>query len=243
MISEVAMRFGSSADTYDSAASVQRKVALRLADMLSPHAHCGAAVFEVGCGTGMLSESIARRLKPSSFVLNDLSPAMLALALARVAASGCGNASLLQADAERCNWPAADIVVSASAVQWFADPLAVVRRAAEVLPRGGLLAVATYGPLTFRELRGGCPSGYPGLSDWLSALGRHGFGVLDSDAFVWVQDFPSKIALLRMVALTGVGTRQKNQSTSSMSGACRLTWQPLLFVARLENKICQNLNE
>lgn len=237
------MRFGGSATTYDSAASVQREVAERLASMLVPHATEGTSVFEVGCGTGLLSECIAQFLRPSSLVLNDLSPEMLALARRRAKAGGCGNVSLLQADAERCKWPVADIVVSASAVQWFANPLSVVSRAAESLPCGGLLCVATYGPLTFCELRGGAPSDYPSPDAWRAELAKYGFDILDFDSFSHVQSFPSRIALLRMVAATGVGTRQKNQSTSSIRGACRLTWQPLLFVARLRCRASQNLNE
>lgn len=243
MISEVAMRFGGSASTYDSAASVQREVALRLASMLVPHAAVGASVFEVGCGTGLLSERIASSLRPSSLVLNDLSPEMLALARRRVLAAGCGNVSLLQADAESCSWPVANVVVSASAVQWFARPLSVVSRAAESLPLGGLLCVATYGPLTFCELRGGCPSGYPSPDDWKAELAKRQFDILDFDSFLRVQSFQSRIALLRMVAATGVGTKQKNQSTSSIRGTCRLTWQPVLFVAKLRGSSCQNLNE
>ncbi|MGN0028252.1 MAG: methyltransferase domain-containing protein [Marinilabiliaceae bacterium] len=243
MISEVAMRFGGSARTYDSAASVQREVAVRLASMLVPHAAVGASVFEVGCGTGLLSERIASYLQPSSLVLNDLSPEMLALARRRVLATGCGNVSLLQADAESCSWPVSDVVVSASAVQWFARPLSVVIHAAESLPLGGLLCVATYGPLTFRELRGGCPSDYPSPDSWKAELAKYGFDILGFDSFSQVQSFPSRIALLRMVAATGVGARQKNQSTSSITGACRLTWQPVLFVARLNGRSSQNLNE
>lgn len=243
MISEVASRFGGCVSTYDSAASVQRKVAERLALMLAPHAQSGGAVFEVGCGTGLLSELIVRSVKPSALLLNDVSPDMLIAAQRRAQTAGCPNVSLLNADAESSQWPQADIVVSASAVQWFSNPLSAVRNAAEALPVGGLLAIATYGPLTFRELRGGEPSDYPDLALWKAELSSCGFEVLESDESTLMQEFPSRVSLLRMVAATGVGTRQKNQSAGSIRGVCRLTWQPLLFVARLHKKDYQNLNE
>lgn len=232
MIAEVAQRFGGSALTYDSAALVQRSVALRLADMIVRHARIGASVFEVGCGTGLLTERMVHLLSPSSLTLNDVSPEMLALARARAESAGCTNVAELVADAESVDWPRADVVASASAVQWFTSPLSAVARAAEALPPGGLFAVATYGPQTFRELRGGLPSGYPSADDWEDELRRCGFEILESESFTRVQEFPSRTALLRMVALTGVGTRRAGQSADALRGEWRLTWDVLLLCAR-----------
>lgn len=232
MTAEVAQRFGASALTYDSAATVQRRVALRLADMMAPYAKKGATVIEIGCGTGLLSERIVRDMQPSSLTLNDLSPEMIALARDRAESAGGTNVAELVADAELRPWPRADVVASASAVQWFTSPLSAVGKAAEALPPGGLFAVGTYGPQTFRELRGGAPSDYPSIAEWEAELRRQGFEILESETDTQAQDFQSRTALLRMVALTGVGARRYGQSADFLRGEWRLTWDVLLFCAR-----------
>lgn len=236
MPTDVARRFGRSATTYDSAATVQHDVADRLLCALLPHvaplACTGVRLFEVGCGTGYLSTRLARDVRPKKFIVNDLSCDMLRLAMARLAADGVGGVSPLAGDAEAFCWPEADVIVSSSAVQWFASPLVAVSKAARALPRGGLFAIATYGPQTFCELRGGVPNAYPTHAEWLLAFESEGFRLLHSESFTTVQTFASRMALLRMVAATGVGTKRSAQSSEGLKGECALTWQPIVMVGR-----------
>jgi SAM-dependent methyltransferase len=98
----------------------------------------GAAVLEVGCGTGQLTE----RLTPFGFALTaiDLGASMIEVARERVPP---GSAALqavsfedLDADAESF-----DLVISATAFHWV-DPEVRFVKAARLLRPGGWLAVA-----------------------------------------------------------------------------------------------------
>ncbi len=231
MTNDIAQRFGQSADTYDLVATTQRRVAQHLASLALPLIPEGASILEIGCGTGLLSQSLVSA-RPAQLTINDISPEMVAKARMRIALadSQCHIAVMqLIADAETVGWPASDAVVSASAVQWFGNPLSFVAKAREALPKGGVVALATYGPATFRELRAGADNDYPSLADWQSAFTSQGFSLRVAEERLETQTFASRIALLRMVALSGIGSRGAGQTTASLVGDWSLTWHVLTF--------------
>ncbi len=233
MTNDIAQRFGQSADTYDLVATTQRHVAQRLADFALPLIPAGASILEIGCGTGLLSQSIATA-RPTSLILNDISPEMVAKARQRIDSAAPDDPIALPqlvADAESVEWPSVDAIVSASAVQWFGNPLSFVGKARKALRKGGVVALATYGPATFRELRGGADNAYPSLAEWRAAFEAEGFSLHVAEEQFEAQTFASRIALLRMVALSGIGGRGGGQSTASLSGDWSLTWDVLTFCA------------
>lgn len=234
MKDEVRQRFGGSASTYDSAAEVQRRVALRLADMAAPLLTDGIRVLEIGCGTGALAERLMRLCRPRSYTLNDISDEMIAEALRKMEARGeTTPTKTLRGDAELLAWPGADAVVSASAVQWFERPESFLAKASRCLPRGGVVALATYGPQTFRELReAGAPNGYPAMGEWREAMRRHGFATLAAESETTTQTFASHTAMLRMIAQSGIGTRRGHRNAGVGKEARELTWECLLLVGR-----------
>lgn len=234
MKDEVRQRFGGCAATYDSAAEVQRRVARRLADMAAPLLADGIRILEIGCGTGTLAERLMRLCRPSLYTLNDISGEMIAEALRKMEARGDRPPTgVLRGDAERVAWPVADAVVSASAVQWFERPASFLAKASQSLPRGGVVALATYGPRTFRELRkAGAPNGYPTMGEWREAMGRHGFETAATESETMTQAFASRTSMLRMIAMSGVGTRRGRQSAGGGNGARELTWECLMLVGR-----------
>ncbi len=237
MINEVARRFGQCAETYDSAAPIQHGVAERLSHVASLYVPHGAQILEIGCGTGALTQSIARSVNPSSLILNDLSPQMVEKAknavLSNLTHSPCSVTSLV-GDAEQIDWPLADAIVSSSAVQWFKNPLSFVSKAKSALPNGGIVAIATYGPMTFSELRAGQPNDYPSLSQWTDEFIKEGFIILSKNESTECQSFSSRMSLLRMVARSGIGGRGGGQSTAAIQGKCQLTWQEFSVCARIQ---------
>ena len=98
----------------------------------------GAAVLEVGCGTGQLTE----RLAPFGFALTaiDLGASMVEVARERVPA---GSAAFLAVPFEDLDADAGafDLIISATAFHWV-DPEVRFRKAARLLRPGGWLAVA-----------------------------------------------------------------------------------------------------
>lgn len=236
MINEVARRFGQCAETYDCAAPIQHGVAERLSIEASQYIPHGAHILEIGCGTGALTQSIARIIQPSSLTINDISPEMVDKAqkciMSTMADSQCHIESLV-GDAEQIGWPMADAIVSSSAVQWFKNPLFFITKAKSALPKGGVVAIATYGPMTFNELRSGAPNDYPSLSQWTDEFSNSGFQILSQSEAVECQSFNSRMSLLRMVARSGIGGRRGNQSTAALCDKWQLTWHELFICAQI----------
>ena len=83
-------QFGAASATYDSNAVVQADIAARLAAMLESRLARRATVLEVGCGTGLLSAALIVSRQPARYYLNDISAAMLDVAVAKCRAAGAG---------------------------------------------------------------------------------------------------------------------------------------------------------
>ena len=76
---QVAARFGAAAHRYEDHAPVQRITAERLAgDIARLRLPPRPRILEIGCGTGLLTQALARRLGPADWTVTDISPAMLA---------------------------------------------------------------------------------------------------------------------------------------------------------------------
>ena len=106
----------------------------------------GAAVLDVGCGTGFPLLELAQRLgRPA--VVHGLDPWGSALARARFKAGviGVGNITLTRGDGAAMPYPASrfDLIVSNLGINNFADPDAVIAECRRVLKPRGRLALTT----------------------------------------------------------------------------------------------------
>ena len=141
------------AEGYDGAATIQALVAERLArrleaEPLPPEPR----ILEIGCGTGLLTAHLRRRLPKGVLVASDLAPAMVQRCRTRLA--GTAGLRFVVMDAERpaCA-PGFDLIASSLAAQWFEDLSGTLAGLAALLAPGGLLAVATLSAGTFAEWR------------------------------------------------------------------------------------------
>jgi SAM-dependent methyltransferase len=101
----------------------------------------GAAVLEIGCGTGQLTRSLlARGLRVTA-----VEPGRQLIARARDQCSGLGDVRFVNARLEDAPLPRAQYsaVFSASAIHWI-DPDVSWRKAADALVDGGTLALVSY---------------------------------------------------------------------------------------------------
>lgn len=107
----------------------------------------GDSVLDIGCGTGVTTEPYARAVGPRGHVsAADISKPMLDAARQRIAASGLDNVTLLLADAQIYEFPAAafDLVTSRLGVMFFADPVIAFRNLHRALRPGGRLCMAVW---------------------------------------------------------------------------------------------------
>jgi len=107
-------------------------------------------VLEIGCGTGATTIPLAEAVGPRGRVVGvDISEPMLAGARQRLAESGLGNISLVQADAQVHHLEAGhfDLIVSRFGVMFFADPVAAFSNLLPAARPGGRLCFVCWGPL------------------------------------------------------------------------------------------------
>ncbi len=157
----ISRRFGGAVATYDAHSGLQRHAALGLAERIagaSLPAH--PRVLEIGCGTGHLSELLARRLASAvpgdtashNFLLTDIAPAMVAACRHRLADLPQLRYAVM--DGER---PAVaggfDLVCANLATQWFRRLGPSLAGLAALLAPGGVLAVTVVSEDTFTEWR------------------------------------------------------------------------------------------
>ena len=101
----------------------------------------GAAVLEIGCGTGQLTRSLLTR----GLRVTAVEPGQQLIARARDQLNSLGDVQFVNARLEDASLPRAhySAVFSASAIHWI-DPDASWRRAADALVDGGSVALVSY---------------------------------------------------------------------------------------------------
>jgi ubiquinone/menaquinone biosynthesis C-methylase UbiE len=108
----------------------------------------GESVLEIGCGTGATTVPLAEAVGQHGRVVGvDISEPMLTGARRRTAASGLGNITLVQADAQTYRFEADrfDLITSRFGVMFFADPVAAFGNLLPAAQRGGRLCFASWG--------------------------------------------------------------------------------------------------
>jgi SAM-dependent methyltransferase len=130
---------------------VERRVAV-VNDLLLARSGvaAGESVLEIGCGTGAATVPFAAAVGPRGRVVGvDLSEPMLEGARKRVAESGLGNITLLQADAQVHPFEPEqfDLITSRFGVMFFADPFAAFSNLLPAARKGGRLCFVCWAPL------------------------------------------------------------------------------------------------
>jgi len=171
-------------------------------------------ILELGCGTGALTAWLSHHFPEAEITAVDLAPEMAALAAQR-----CPAAQITVADAEayvELHPGPYDLICSSAAVQWFAQPRTTLQKCQSLLRQDGLLAVATFGPDTFHELRAAFAAVEPGVDRILqppsAAQWRDLFPEADLQESWVVQNFPSVRAFLASVQQAGANAAPASPS-------------------------------
>lgn len=142
--------FAAAAHSYDAHASVQRQAAQHLAQRIAARWPDARRVFEIGCGTGNLTEQLLLACPHAEVLATDLASDMLRVCAERLASPAGPRLRWAQLDGENAHVGGHELVASSLAIQWFNDPLGALRR---LHAQGVHLAIATLIDGTFAEWR------------------------------------------------------------------------------------------
>lgn len=203
-------RFHQKFGEYDRLAETQRCICHELAAEV--HTHIPGPItraLEIGAGTGFLTADLIRRYPSAKWFLNDLVPEAEAF-LSRYASGN--DVEWLWGDAEKIDFPAnLDLITSSCTVQWFSDMKGFAARAAAATKSGGWLALTTFGPDNFREIRATTDEGLDYLSEEeLGVIFRDtGYKVVILRNWHEILRLDDPAAVLRHIKETGVNSVKK----------------------------------
>lgn len=148
--SKVGERFRRASGTYDSEAYAQKRIADHLAAMC-PEKRSGRVV-EIGPGTGLLTRNVVGRIHPETMEFVDLYEIQPFSLVGKEIYHVADAEKWISKEAE--DYPAsADAVVSASVIQWFANPEEFFSNVSILLKPGGMLLCSSFLPGNLEELK------------------------------------------------------------------------------------------
>jgi malonyl-CoA O-methyltransferase len=149
----IAQCFHRSLLTYDDAALVQNKLALRLAGKLDDLPDKAfQSVFEIGCCTGSLSEILCDNKTPVTLYFNDIVPDFEKVVLKRLSKYKSIQFVPCFGDIEFLKLPSGlSLLLSGATLQWLSDLPSFINRIGNELRPGAYLAFSMFGPGTLKE--------------------------------------------------------------------------------------------
>ncbi|MDG2089997.1 MAG: malonyl-ACP O-methyltransferase BioC [Gammaproteobacteria bacterium] len=148
----IAQSFSKAAESYDSHAYLQRKVADNLLARLTKNEDV-ERVLDLGSGTGYCT-NILHTLYPNAEIVNlDIAEAMLSFSSYKQKGNS-GNEKLICADAEALPFieNSFDMVFSSLSIQWCQDYAVLFTELNRILKPKGKFYISTFGPETLQEL-------------------------------------------------------------------------------------------
>lgn len=232
-LQRIGSNFRKALSTYNSNAGAQSHIASRLISMI-PQALKSAplSILEIGAGAGTLSNHLPDLLNIASATFIDLYP------LPKFGIASTENYIVGDAEEEIEHLGGFDLIISASTLQWFADPERFFLNAAKALSPRGALVCSTFLPGNLRELDALRPSPliYRRREELQHMLQKYFRSVALEEEEVDISFKSNREAMLHL-KLTGVagGTTlpagHSPFNISSMPDLTTLTYKPLYMTA------------
>ncbi len=243
----VRARFGRHFEQYEREATVQRRIADSLVELLSRACpQCAPArALEIGMGTGFLSRRLVANYPECQWFFNDLAQEAASWVPREVQ-----NYHFLAGDIEQIDLPChLDLVASTSSLQWLDDLAGFLGRVHAALSPQGVFAFSSFGPQHMFQLRALTSAGlhYPERCEMAALLKEKGFKLLLSHE--WQEDlaFASARKVLEHLRDTGVNAtaapvwtprrlahfeQEYQERFTRADGSYLLSYHPLLFLAQ-----------
>ena len=209
----IAGNFSRSSFSYAEHAFVQKRAAETLFKILDKLSFAPKKIIEIGCGTGFLTEKLFAAFPKSSFLICDLSDAMISRCQSENFEFG-GDVDYKVCDAlEALSLPGTfDLVISGLTFQWLENSLpSVMEKIHEKLDPCGVLAFSTLTDKTFPKLRAAFASAgsvFPGPKLYAASEIKSMCSIFGKSFFkeeTEYADFASPVDFLRHIKRTGAG--------------------------------------
>ncbi len=222
--SAIGEAFSSAYQTYNAHAVVQKEICCRMGEIifvsLSERSSKIDSLLEIGVGQGLLTNVWQKLIHPSKATYIDL-----------VATPKFGfspSEEYLVADAEewlKNSSEKYDVILSASTIQWFADPIGFIQTIKNHLNPDGFAVISTFTKGNLHELDAirPCPLIYHTAEEYKEIP-----NVIVEE---WAQplSFSSIREMLMHIRHTGVAVRHQSSSAPLSIFPTKLTYQPLIL--------------
>ncbi len=246
----VKSRFSKCISTYNNNAEIQKRISRRLSKLIRKTTKQNYKnIFEIGCGTGFLTNELLKFIEPNNYYLNDLVEGMKTELDKIISKKHTKNYTFLWGDAETINFPDdIDLLVSSSTFQWFNDFDTFLTKANCHLKQDGIIACSMFGVNNFKEIRTIMNKGltYPNFSDLVNKINNK-YSVISTYQEEYILYFNSPIDVLKHIKYTGVnGTNSQKWNKKDLieferlytknfmesNGKFSLTYHPIYIIAR-----------
>lgn len=206
----IKQRFSSAVNDYDNEAIAQQYVYNRLGEFIDDigKTHYNR-VLEIGAGTGAFSSFINKKLSIDEFFVNDLTDNILSLKLNNPNTK----LNFLIGDAESIDLGNSyDLIVSASAIQWFHEPILFIRNIYEKLNEGASMLISSFSEQNLKEIKSitGIGLDYYSL-DYLKEELHKIDDRFELKEEIYTLQFDKAIDVLRHLKSTGVTATSSNK--------------------------------
>ncbi len=248
-VAQIQNRFAKAVMSYDDNAVAQKQICEQLFAMIEAQ-HPHGRLLEVGCGSGNLSLMLST-LGFDKLTFNDLCSENYTLLHDKILNETfdffSGDAVQL-VEKFRSQGSLFECVVSASAVQWFDDPIGFINSCADIMESGSLLAISSFAPNNLHEV---CSITGRGLKyaslDHIREGVESRFEIIELYEDEIVLNFNSPLEILHHLKDSGVTATSEqrwsrgefkrfqseyNRSFRQADGACPLTYRPIYLICR-----------
>lgn len=245
----VKRQFNNGLKSYANEAGVQKQIAKKLIEKLCLLTDRPLSrLFEVGCGTGFLTQNIIEKLKFDHLMVNDISITSKQK-IRELETVYDKTIDFIEGDAEKIIIPQQlDALISGSTIQWFKNTPAFFEKINNSLNSGGFLAISTFGCHNFKEIKSitGIGLDYMSLHELTDLLSKE-FNILLSEQWTQEKYFSTPIDVLHHMKQTGVngiskkpfGKKQLHDFTRSYKALYAkenqnvpLTYNPIIIIAQ-----------
>lgn len=153
---QIELSFARNRETYSQNAVVQKEIAVQLGKLIQKYTNKNIEnkVFEIGCGTGFLTEELLRYIKINRFLINDLVLEMKNFVSEIFSENSFQNYQFISGDVNKIKTDEKfDLIASGSTFQWIKEPREFYKNLSKSLQKDALLVFNTFGKNNLKEIR------------------------------------------------------------------------------------------